>query len=148
MNFNRKLLVSIVDLCVFVGVSSIPMYLGCPILPSSTTCMQVQTSGISFVSSHPTHSSLHGTLSTDNVTVVHLDLDGGEDSAVTTDVMLSGKCIDYNNNLFDLWRSRFDFDLSKRTGSSICIGQGSPLGLTDDKGDDVETQHNSVHSDQ
>lgn len=59
------------------------MYLaGCPLLTNMTG---LPSANISFV----TNLAPEGLIS-DNVTVVHLDLDGGDESAVTTDVMLSG----------------------------------------------------------
>ena len=56
-----------------IGAPNIPIYLGCPILGLSS--VQLQNS-VSFV--------------TDSTSVVHIDSDGGEEPAVTTDVMLSG----------------------------------------------------------
>lgn len=65
--------------------------------------------------------------------VVHLDLDGGEEPAVTTDVMFSGM-FTINFNIRPL-----PSVILLRAGSSLC-SHGSPLGFVD-KGD-----HDSEHS--
>jgi len=80
--------------------TQIPMYIGCPIL--NLTGVQLQSSINHIVT---------------NGTTVVLDSDGGEEPAVTTDVMLSG--------------------------SSLC-NQGSPLGFTDKNDEMVNAQTNDT----
>lgn len=112
------------------GVTNIPMYL--------CTTNSVQDCSASLLGSDGRDAStfVENTVEDtrrESVAVIHMDLDGGEEPAVTTDVMFSGK----------LLTDKFSYApvncIIAKIGSSLC-SHGSPLGLVE------KCDHESEHS--